>query len=65
MMKNLTPLGPRGGRMSRVVQNFKRLKFTPDLVNYYSFGQKHSKNTKILKIEQHLDMPITVQNFST
>ncbi len=49
----------------RVVQNFKRLKFTPDLVNYYSFGQKHSKNTKILKIKQRLDMPITDQSFST
>ena len=40
----------------RVVQNIKCLKFTPDLVNYYSLGQKHSKNAKILKIEKYLDM---------
>ena len=49
----------------RVVQNFKRLKFTPDLVNYHFLSQKHSKNAKILKIEQRLDMPISDQSFST
>ena len=49
----------------RVVQNFKRLKFTPDLVDYHFFGQKHSKNAKFLKIEQRLDMPINDQSFST
>ena len=55
---------------ARVVQNcivnFKhQKKIVSDLVNYYSLGQKHSKNTKILKIEQRLDMPISDQNFST
>ena len=49
----------------RVVQNFKRLKLIPDLVDYYSLSQKHSKNAKILKIEQRLDMPISDQSFST
>ena len=49
---------------NRVVQNFKCQKFIPDLANYYSLGQKHSKNAKILKIEQCLDMPISDQSFS-
>ena len=49
----------------RMVQNFKGLKLTPDLVNYHSFSQKRSKNAKILQFEQRLDMPISDQNFST
>ena len=31
------------------------------MVNYYSLSQKNSKNAKILKIEQSLDMPISDQ----
>ena len=54
---------------NRVVQNyivnFKYQKFISDLANYYSLGQKHSRNAKILKIGQYLDMPISDQCFAT
>ena len=49
----------------RVVQTFKISKLIWDLANYHSLGQKHSRNAKILKIGQYLDMPISDQCFAT
>ena len=53
---------------TRLAQNqqidFKHIKFTPDLTDYCSMGQKHCRSEKKLKIGQRLDMPICCQSFT-
>ena len=66
VIRNITFYGFMSLRVVQIyIVNLKHQKFVSDFVNYYFLGQKHSKNVRILKTEQLLDVPISKQSFST